>query len=121
MTEDQIAKTLQLPRGGGVSVTIDEHDWYTIRGPVAGLRGRTAAPATGGVPSGGLSAIREARGDSVYRAAKETNLSHGQITRLEEGRGVAWNSMRAVAAYYDVSVGEMCEWIARTAEARDAD
>ena len=121
MTEDQIAKTLQLPRGGGVSVTIDEHDWYTIRGPVAGLRGRTAAPATGGVPSGGLASIREARGDSVYRAAKETNLSHGQITRLEEGRGVAWSSMRAVAAYHGVSVGEMCEWIAQTAEARSGD
>lgn len=118
MTEDQIAKTLQLPIGGGVSVTIDKHNWYTIRGPVAGLRGRPPTPATGGVPPGGLAEIREARGDSLYRAAKETNLSHGQIKRVEDGHGVAWTSMREVAAYYEVSVGEMCEWIASTAEAR---
>lgn len=119
MTEDQIAKTLHLPRGGGVSVAVDEHGWYTIRGPISGLSGRPLAPAAGGVPPGGLTAIREARGDSVYRAAKGTNMSHGQITRLEEGRGVAWASMRAVASYYGVSVGELCEWIVRTTEARD--
>lgn len=121
MNEDQIAKILQLPLGGGVSVAIDRHGWYTIRGPVAGLLGRPPAPATGGVPPGGLAALREARGHSVYRAAKETNLSHGQITRIEDGRGVAWSSMRAVAAYYGVTIGEMCEWIAAQQEAQHGD
>lgn len=118
MTEDQITNILQLPRGGGVSVTVDEHGWYTVRGPVAGLRGRRPPDASEGVPAGGLAALREARGDSVYRAAKATNLSHGQITRLEEGRGVAWTSMRSVSRYYGVGVGDLCEWIVAKTEAR---
>lgn len=118
MKENLVIRALGLPLGGGASVTVDEHGWYTARGPVSGLRGlpdATAAPLV----EIDLTSIRERLGDSVYRAAKETGLSHGQITRLEDGHGVAWTAMRSVARYYELSIGELCEWIVEQVESRD--
>lgn len=118
MQAGDIIRLLDLSLAGGLNVEVDVHRWFTIRGPLTSLpRGRpAAAEAVVGVPEGGLAQIREGRGESRYKAAKVSGLTYHQVTRLEEGKGVAWAAMRGVADYYGVSIGTLCEWLVSQAE-----
>ena len=68
-----------------------------------------------------LRKIRETKGHTRNKAAALAGLGRAQIVRLEDGQGVHWRSLRRVAEYYGMTVGELAEWITAQQEARHDD
>lgn len=104
---------LGLTNGHGLSCELDQHGWFTLRGPVSSLAVRDDKR----VPPGGIVQLREQMGHSRYVAARTLGVTSSQLARMESGDGaLRWNLLRRAAEYYGVSVGALCEWIVEQVE-----